>query len=126
MMKTRSATCVAVLAPTARTPKTTAEPTNLNTAAPAPPPPLRLGPASALANINLPDGSTLVASHPPTTLGDPALVNDPSAPYGPGKWRQSDESWHYTVPYDSAVSVMRDQLGSAVRVPDGVWINGCS
>jgi hypothetical protein len=41
------------------------------------------------------------------------------------KWRQSDEIWHYTVPYDTAVSVMSGQLGSAVRMPEGVWINRC-
>jgi len=66
----------------------------------------------------MPAGSTLVVSPTPTTVGDP------SEPWGGRKWEERDEIWHYTVSYDTAVSVMSAQLGSAVR-RNGVWINRC-
>jgi hypothetical protein len=134
MMKTWIATAVVVLATAACTqhiagpPSTTVAPTNTDTAAPpwltpawptsAPPSLPPAGPPSALADLNLPDGSTLVVSPSPTTVGDP------SAPWGPSKWEQRDEIWHHTVPYETAVSVMSAQLGSAVH-RNGVWINRC-
>jgi hypothetical protein len=82
-----------------------------------------MGPSSALAQIRLPAGSTLVASHPLTYALEGA--NNPDAPLGPSKWRESDEVWHYVVSYDAAVRAMSYELGHQVRMPDGSSLNRC-
>ena len=73
--------------------------------------PPALGPSSALVNVKLPEGSTLVSSKTTT------------APEGV---KETDEVWRYTVTYDDAVRAMDLQLGQAVITPQGNWINRCT
>jgi hypothetical protein len=111
-MKSRTVAAVAVLATaacqhvTGPSPSaTTVAPTSTHTAT-------QVGPHSALADVELPEGSTLLSTT--TATGSPDNV------------QEIDEHWHYVVNYDDAVQAMNSQLGRSIRMPKGQWINRCT
>ena len=111
-MKTRTAAPVAVLVAVACTryvsgppPSTTVGPTNTNTAAPTVE--LQPGPHSALADVDLPEGTVQC-----TTNGCPP---DPHKEY-----------WDYSAPYDDVVAFLRKRFATGRRYDThgATWWNG--
>ena len=64
-----------------------------------PPPAAPQLPHAVLANITLPDGSTV---SPPIVLGGQTIPNDPI--------KDQNESWSVSAPYDTTVQSIKDQL----------------
>jgi hypothetical protein len=107
MVKTRLVTAVAVLAAACANTHTAAPPSPATTSAPPTTVGLQPGPHSAIADVDLPEGTVQC-----TTNG---CVGDPHT-----------EHWFYSAPYDDVVAFLRKRFATGRRYDThgATWWNG--